>query len=610
MLFGHPIDAPLLLVIVGQSNAGGFGTTGSDVPANLQGLMQDVYIWRDIEPSGAPTYAFAQYECGVNSDPGDRLAPTKWAAEAEFARLFRLQYTSKLFIVKQGPSGTQLEKSEVFLAGGTPDTDWHPDSVGEYFDTVKTTVTNAKAAITSVYGIPANNIVGVIFWMQGETDGSDPIPAGHYYDNLTYFINSVRSEWGLGSNAMFITGRITTFWSTTGPVRMAGARIAAGDLTNCKMVDTDDCDLDGSGHYTGAGQQTLGNHVYQAFYGSLPNVSINLSGTFGWTIEEGAPNGTVVGTIAPTNTPYPTPTFEFASGESAGFTIASSTGIITVTDATQLVYASDPSRVFVVRASNGAHTTTTTVTITLTESQAATDVANTIFRFDPNDSGFYTVVSGAYSVITDTKGSGRQMIQTVAVRRPLQATFPASSKNAMDCNNADGTFDIVSIAPASTMFNDTHTEVTVAAVIHPLAGPTGNKDILGVYFGSASQRFGIFYDYTNTKIGVRFLNSVGSINSPTTTSTFPVATTYRVRATKVGTLIELYVNDVLQATSSIGTPRNEILLATETGGISVGDMGNTVSGEYRGYVGLGRIIRGNPTVAEITFLNGELSGWI
>src|ERR1700759_4312994 len=74
---------PLVLIVAGQSNAGGFGTTGNDVPLNLQAAQSNVLYWRDTSTSGAPVYGFQTYQAGVNSDPSARTSPEKWGPEAE-----------------------------------------------------------------------------------------------------------------------------------------------------------------------------------------------------------------------------------------------------------------------------------------------------------------------------------------------------------------------------------------------------------------------------------------------------------------------------------------------------------------------------------------------
>lgn len=599
---------PLLVILAGQSNAGGFGTNGNDVPIELQGQMNDVYFWRDLEiGSGPPNYGFALYNAGINSDPVSRTSPCKWGAEAEFARQFKFNFPNvKLFIVKSAASGSQLENSNVFLGENSPSNDWHPDSIGELFDKTSNSIPDIINSMSSFNILEFNSL---FLWMQGESDASYIETSLTYHSNLIKFINAIRNEFGLGSIPC-ILGRIQPLsWIYNGPVRMAMAKVAAGEIENVKMVNTDDCQLlPDNKHYNAIGQQLLGLKYWQAYSNTMSATAISLPPTFEWTIEEQGANQTIIGKITPINLPNPSATFEFISGQTTGFALDYNSGALSINDGTKLVFATNPSREFIIKASNGVNTVTTTVTITLTERLEVTDIQGTLIRFDPNDSNFYTLVSGKYSVLVDTRGSGKTITQSNSSRRPIQTIFPGSNKLSIDCNNLDGTFDSMTFPPDSSLFNDTHTEVTIGVVIHPVSGLTGIKNICGIFTGSSNGRFSIYYDYTNQKFGMIILNSKGTTNSPSTVNTFAPNTTYRVRGRKVGTSIQLFVNDIEQTLSSIGTPKSTILNSGEVGGFVIGGNG-LLAGAYLGYIGLGRVIRGNLNNNEINFLNNELESW-
>ena len=599
---------PVLVIIGGQSNAAGFGTDGNDVPAELQGAMTDVYYWRHVQLEGAPVYGWATYEAGVNSVPNQAPGTHKWGPEAEFARQFRLQFpTTKLFMIKNSLSGSQLENTDVFISGGTPASDWHPDSVAELFDGTQGLIASAVAAMDTDFDI--TEFDGLVLWMQGETDAAYAETSATYYANLGAFITAVRAEWGIGALASFISGRIQPLgWTFNGPVRHAFA-LRAVDTTDVGMVDTDDLPLFDGIHYNAAGQQGLGLKFWQSYRNIISSQAISLPSTFEWTIEEQGGNGTVIGTIAPSNTPIPTPTFVLLSGETAGFALNANTGVLTILDGSQLVFASDASRVFVVQASNGINTVTTTVTVTLTESEEITNVEGTTIRWDPNDAGFYTLVATKYSLLTDTLGSGRTMGQSNDSRRPIQTLLPATALNSLDFNNGDGTFNTITAGASAAICDDTDEDMTFACIVHPVS--TGaNANFMVIVEGSSNVKLGVGYRTSDSKFSVQsILASNGTTTTGTTVNTFAADTTYRIRVRKVGTTLQLFVNDVEEATTGLGALRATILSAGQTAGCVLGGNGN-LAGSFTGFVGLGRLIRANPTGPEIAFLNAELSGWL
>ncbi|MDF2857287.1 MAG: calx-beta domain protein, partial [Neobacillus sp.] len=85
-----------------------------------------------------------------------------------------------------------------------------------------------------------------------------------------------------------------------------------------------------------------------------------------FSVDENAPNGTVIGTVSGTDADHDALSYDIIPGnDSASFAIESSTGKITVTDTTKLDYETSKSFILTVKVSDRENTTDATVTVNL-----------------------------------------------------------------------------------------------------------------------------------------------------------------------------------------------------------------------------------------------------
>jgi hypothetical protein len=617
---------PLFLVIAGQSNAVGFGTSGnggpgaSDVPNYLSGVQTNAWYWRNVTTgNGPPVYGWQQYQAGLNSFPSSSGIPYAqfWGPEAQFAYQWTAAYPGQnIYMVKSALAGSQLEDTAIVLVSGSPTDGWCANVTGQLFDA---TISTIAAAISGLTGFGVKKYNSAILWMQGETDASDPTCAPAYYANLDVFLTGVRSEWLLSGSVPFIIGRIAEpAWQYAATVRVAEALVSSENPVTL-MVSTDGFPLTSdSKHYIGSGQVLLGAAMYGAYLAYLASPSgpygqaVTMTTGTSFTIQEQPANGTVIGTIAATNSPTTTPTYDLPSGQTGGLAISDDSAQLTVSDGTQLTYAGGTPRIFTVRASNGVNEATTSVTLNLTQATVVTDVANTVFRGDPNNSAFYTLVASAYSVLTDTEGSTQTMTQASANRRPLQAAYGGGSANNTAVYNSATNYKSLASVASGVFVNATGINYTIAAVAYPSSSGSGNAQMIGCVFqGAANTRLGLFYNFAISGFGVSAaLLSNNAQDTANTTGVFPPGISYRVRLQKQGSTVNLYVNDVLQVITGFAgnTIRPAIMGTGETGAIAIGGNG-ALGGSFMGNIGLARFINGNPTIAEIAFLNNELANW-
>lgn len=237
-----------IVILAGQSNALGFGNSG---PAPYTPTPR-VEIWTDTNHNGVWDYGdnFNMMVPGVNT--GTPANPNVWGPEVEIAKAW----------LAANPSGTlyigKVAHGSTGLAADPTQLDWSPHSTGEMFDQA-TFVARSMQANLGVSEIDA------AFFMQGETDATDPAKAAAYGSNLTEFIADARGAWNVED---FVVGRIT---DTAGAYNEA-VRDAQwlDDQTDPDMVSFKTIGFGMQAdqlHYDAAGQIALGQGFYDGWMG-------------------------------------------------------------------------------------------------------------------------------------------------------------------------------------------------------------------------------------------------------------------------------------------------------------------------------------------------------
>ncbi len=155
------------------------------------------------------------------------------------------------FFIKKAEASTGLYP-------GSSANDWHPNTVGELFDTLNTLV---STVLTSLFIHGREPYVKDFIWEQGEKDAEDATWVAAYKDNLNLFFTKWKTELG-NSSLNILIAQLGPF--NTGvnrdSLRTAQASFVS-ENTNCSLINTSDFD-DSDIHYGSADRVTLAEREY------------------------------------------------------------------------------------------------------------------------------------------------------------------------------------------------------------------------------------------------------------------------------------------------------------------------------------------------------------
>ncbi|MHC4941936.1 MAG: sialate O-acetylesterase [Planctomycetota bacterium] len=189
-----------VFVLAGESNAVGYGSSAYYLPTNLQKAQVQVLFSFEIGPWDSVT------------NPAKRISSREWGP---------LQYQTDHDFGTFGPyvngfgpeikAGHTLAKlmwdDVAIIKFAINDTslahEWHP-TAGVLYPELTAYINNAMADL-ALMGLTAD--LGGFFWMQGEWDARNSVDATNYENNLTTFIQQIRTDLGK-PNLPFVIGRL------------------------------------------------------------------------------------------------------------------------------------------------------------------------------------------------------------------------------------------------------------------------------------------------------------------------------------------------------------------------------------------------------------------
>jgi len=221
-----------VFLLAGQSNMRGHGYN-SDLPPELQLPQEDVLIYHN----GA--WGYLRPGLGKDMD--------RFGLEVTFGReTADAMPGDSIALIKHADGGTSLA------------VDWRPPSAGGQTGTAYSTFLQiVDDALASLDGQYQPHIAGMC-WMQGEADSGALDMANDYEQNLVFFIQDMRSHFGL-PQMPFVIGQISEaeVWTYGEIVRTAQLNVSE-TIAQTGLVVTSDLQLVDSWHYDSAGQIALG----------------------------------------------------------------------------------------------------------------------------------------------------------------------------------------------------------------------------------------------------------------------------------------------------------------------------------------------------------------
>lgn len=197
-----------VFIIAGQSNAKGSGTMNEVAPENYV----TNYPYAMMFTKEKPYLSWFDYRSYIFSCCP--ILTNTFSVEYPLGLKYKT-LTHKVIFVKFAVNGTQLYQD----AGVT---DWNVNSVGEYYDSLKTTI-DLFEAYALQFGYKYN-YKGFI-WLQGEADAAALVKANAYQQNQIDIIDSLRSYVNV-PNLPIYTAQIYPSWTYSTTVNNAKINIA------------------------------------------------------------------------------------------------------------------------------------------------------------------------------------------------------------------------------------------------------------------------------------------------------------------------------------------------------------------------------------------------
>lgn len=265
-----------IYLIGGQSNAAGWGTGASGLPASLQAPQTDVRFFASDNPRGDevdPNVTWRDLMAGSGN------GSSSYGPEISLGRTLADENPDRnIAIVKYAVGGANLDEQ------------WNPVSATpNLYDNFTTTISNAIAAL------PAGETYSIkgMVWMQGETDAGNTGMTNAYETNLTNLISQVRQDVGV-ADLPFSIGQLGAVPGRDGmgTVQNAQASVAAKD-PNVSLVITSAFGLQSDNlHFTNGSQLELGTQFAAGLQGNITGIQVaNASFEYTHVDNDGGING-------------------------------------------------------------------------------------------------------------------------------------------------------------------------------------------------------------------------------------------------------------------------------------------------------------------------------
>lgn len=255
-----------VLIVAGQSNVLNWHADAAALPPSKADAGITFFYHTGAPPSKGGEMPFNATSAGAwvslrpqRQEPYVRYAREFFGPEILLGRSVDAHGVKPLAIIKVAYFGSNLAD------------DWRPDAASgnRLYGLLRAQVDTALDLLRTAGDTPR---VAGFFWMQGETDGANAVPATAYEQNLRAFIARVRADFGEARAAgalPFVLGRVgpppPKGYAHQHTVRAAQVRVAES-VTRVAWIDTDDLPRDTDGvHLLAPGVLALGERWANAW---------------------------------------------------------------------------------------------------------------------------------------------------------------------------------------------------------------------------------------------------------------------------------------------------------------------------------------------------------
>lgn len=248
-----PVAGERLIAIYGQSNTG----MKEDI-ANLQSDLLTPIPNNYIYNFNIPNPAWETLTTSNNEGDNANTHTNTFGIEFRLMKLMHDTYGGNQYLLKFAQSSTQLAST------GNTTLDWNvsSSSVGNPLELFDLCILNRIYARSK---IPVDLDVSWVIWIQGENDAGNSTLYNAYQTNLTNWINTYRTQTGLGTNVKFILVSLSTGQTAVNGAGITAIKTAmsniAGSLTNVFYFSQNQSTSDGT-HYDAAAIDFIANGVF------------------------------------------------------------------------------------------------------------------------------------------------------------------------------------------------------------------------------------------------------------------------------------------------------------------------------------------------------------
>jgi hypothetical protein len=232
-------------ILAGQSNSNGEGVVNDDLPLNLSGEFNNVFIINRNTTGVENLQYFVNNKDELVSGPPELEAIGQ---ELELGRLLHNHYKTDIYFIKVATGGVGVHTGQVW---SYIDGSYHTALEG-YYDTLLEYFTNNNIAFDAK---------GLI-WVQGEDSSNVEETAIAYFDDALATFNRIRTyvdEPNMPIIQVRLTEIANPFWETT----RAKQELLSSTYSSIYYVNADDVEKEVDNlHYSMEGQIELSNRIF------------------------------------------------------------------------------------------------------------------------------------------------------------------------------------------------------------------------------------------------------------------------------------------------------------------------------------------------------------